>query len=482
VTRAIRKYSKDFIALIVLFLIALGVSGYIIANQDARPTIPFLEATPKKLKFDFSDAQAVTPGQGQSIRVAGVQIGKITTVDVKDGHAVVTTEIEPKWWNKLQPRSDATALLRPRTGLKDMFIEFDPGGRGTKLKDGAELPVQNTSPDIDPDEFLSAFDADTRAYLKLLITGAGKGLKNRGSDLNRIFKDLGPTNRDLARVTKAVAQRKTDLKELIHRYGDLTNALADKDKELRTLVTASDAVFRAFASQNQNISLAVSKLPPTLNQTTRTLNKANTFARVLAPTLDSLQPAFRQLDTTNRQVLPFARAAEPITRKHIRPFVRTARPVVRNLRPAAVNLAKATPDFTKTFYELNRFFNMAAYNPGGAEPVSSSEEQNKKRDEGYLFWLGWVAMNTDSLFQTSDANGPLRRVYLGVTCEVVKQQLVDQPAAGPLLGLSNALNDPGLCGGTNTGNGTNGSSSPLPPLPKGFSLSNKKAGTAKGGG
>ena len=476
--RGIKKYSKDFIALILIFVLAIGVSGYIVFNQDSRPAIPLLEAKPKVLYFEFSDSQAVTPGQGQSVRVAGVQVGKIVAARPRAGVALVKATIEPKFWDKLHIKSDATALLRPRTGLKDMFIELDPGGSGTTIPNNGTIPVQNTSPDIDPDEFLSAFDTDTRSYLQLLISGAGKGLKNRGNDLNQIFKDLGPTNRDLARVTKAVSQRRSDLKELINRYGDLTNALADKDKELRTLVTASDAVFRAFASQNQNISLAVSKLPGTLNQTSRTLTKANTFAKVLAPTLESLRPAFRQLDTTNHQVLPFARAAEPITRKHIRPFVRTARPVVRNLRPAAVNLAKATPDFTSTFYELNRFFNMAAYNPNGAEPVASTEDANKKRDEGYLFWLGWVAMNTDSMFQTSDANGPFRRVYLGVSCETIKQQLTDQPAAGPLLGLSNALNDPGLCGSASNGPAPSG---PLPPLPKGQSSKTATPST-KGGG
>ena len=44
---------------------------------------------------------------------------------------------------------------------------------------------------------LAALDADTRAYLKLLITGAGKGLEGRGNDLREVFKRLGPMHRDL---------------------------------------------------------------------------------------------------------------------------------------------------------------------------------------------------------------------------------------------------------------------------------------------
>jgi phospholipid/cholesterol/gamma-HCH transport system substrate-binding protein len=451
VKRAIRKYFGDFVSLIVLFLIAIGVSGFIIYNQDARPSLPLFEAKPKVLNFEFSDAQAVTPGQGQSVRVAGVQVGKIVAVRPRNGVALVKTEIKPEFWNKIHVKSDATGLLRPRTGLKDMFIELDPGGEGTAVPDGGTIPVENNAPDVDPDEVLSAFDTDTRAYLQMLINGAGKGLKGRGNDLNRVFKALGPTQRDLNRVTSAIAERRGALKELIHRYADLTNTLAEKDKEIRTLVTASDAVFKAFASQNQNISLAISKLPPTLAQTERTLIKANSYAQLLRPTLNELRPPFRQLDTTNRQVLPFARAAYPIVRNRIRPFVRYARPYVRQLRPAAVNLARATPDFTATFHQLNRFFNMAAYNPKGAEGLYPTAAQNASRNEGFLYWTAWVVMTTDSMFSTSDATGPFRRALFGITCDTIKNQLAAQPAAGELLGLVNAINDPVLCGNS-TGN------------------------------
>ena len=52
--------------------------------------------------------------------------------------------------------TDATALLRPKTGLKDMFIELDPGTDKAPLaKAGWTLPVSNTLPDVNPDEILA---------------------------------------------------------------------------------------------------------------------------------------------------------------------------------------------------------------------------------------------------------------------------------------------------------------------------------------
>src|SRR3712207_2891768 len=131
------------------------------------------------------------------------------------------------------------------------------------------------------------------------------------------------------------------------------------------------------------------------SQTEDTLRKVDAFGRVLGPSINSLRAPFRQLDVANHAVLPFVKEAEPIVREQIRPFVRVARPNIRNLRPAAINLAKATPDLVASFHELNRFFNMGAYNPGGAEPVADTGNPvadaaaNRKRDEGYLYWLGW---------------------------------------------------------------------------------------------
>ncbi|MEJ7715088.1 MAG: hypothetical protein WKF40_05020 [Thermoleophilaceae bacterium] len=79
-----------------------------------------------------------------------------------------------------------------------MFLEVDPG-TGRPLKENEVISSANSAPDVDPDEILAALDADTRDYLQLLVSGAGKGLKGRGSDLQETFARLGPLNRDVAR-------------------------------------------------------------------------------------------------------------------------------------------------------------------------------------------------------------------------------------------------------------------------------------------
>src|SRR5919198_6614874 len=247
---AIRKHMGDFVAMLALCGIAIGVAGYVLSHERLR--FPLIQSKPYLVHAEFSTAQAVIPGQGQTVRVAGVRIGDIGKVHLQQGHAVVNMEIDPKYSKLIH--TDASALLRPKTGLKDMFIELDPGTKKAPvMPKGGTIPVQNTAPDINQDEILSSLDTDTRAYLQLLVNGLGQGLKGRSTDLRNVFKQLGPTHQDLARVAKAIAERRQNLARLVHNYGQLTAELADKDHEIANLVAASSTVFRAFASENQNI-------------------------------------------------------------------------------------------------------------------------------------------------------------------------------------------------------------------------------------
>ena len=157
----------------------------------------------------------------------------------------------------------------------------------------------------------------------------------------------------------------------------------------------------------------MARLPGTLRQTQRTLNQVDRFAPLLQSSLQSLRAPFRRLAPTNAAVRPFLAATEPALRTQIRPFVRRARPYTKNLSSAARNTVRALPDLTTGINELNRFFNIGAYNPGGAEGLGGkSIAQQRARQEGLLYWLAWTAQNGVSLFNTADAQGPFRRLTI----------------------------------------------------------------------
>ena len=76
---AIQKNLRDFIAVIVMVLLALLVGGYILSHQRfyLPGWVPVLGTDFFELKAEFSTAQSVTPGQGQTVDIAGVPVGEI---------------------------------------------------------------------------------------------------------------------------------------------------------------------------------------------------------------------------------------------------------------------------------------------------------------------------------------------------------------------------------------------------------------------
>lgn len=433
--RQIRKYLTPFLAILGLIVIATAVSGYILTNQRLR--FPFISPKPVEMAAELENAQAVTPGQGQTVQVAGVKIGAIGDVKLRNGRAVMKLEIEPKFDDVI--RTDARAALRPRTGLKDMYLQVYPGSKDAPLaKKGFTIPVSRTLTDVDLDEILSSLDTDTRDYLQLLVNGAGDGLEGRGSDLAEVFRRFEPTVKDLALVNRAVAQEKDALRTTINSLARLTRDVNRRPEDLTRLVDSSAATFRAFASEDQNLRSTVRQLPGTLQQATTTLEDVRPLARELGPVSRALIPALEQLDETNRAVRPLGREATPIIRNEIRPFIQAARPLVRDLRPAAEGLNATSPNLTRSVTVLNTFVNMLGYNENGREGPEKGD-----RTEGYLFPLAWAAHQGANLINIDDANGPMRPIFLTGTCTTLRNLVNVRPDAEFGFSLSGLLG--GVC-------------------------------------
>src|SRR5947209_2098057 len=312
--RAIKTHASDFAAIVVLLILSVLVAGYVLNHERLR--FPLVQSAPFKLDAEFSTGQAVTPGQGQTVRVSGVQIGDIGKVSLKNGIAIVEMNINQKYKGLIH--QDATALLRPKTGLKDMFIEVTPGSNNAPVaKPGYTLPVSNTLPDVNLDEVFSSLDADTRAYLDLLVNGAGQGLKGKGNQLAQVLERFEPTHRDLARLNQAVAVRGSNLRRLVNSLNRLNTALAQKSAQIVQLVDASARVFRAWAAEGPNVSRAVADLPGTLRQATATLAKVQTFANIVGPAATNLLPAVSKITAANTALTALAIPSTPIVKNQI---------------------------------------------------------------------------------------------------------------------------------------------------------------------
>jgi phospholipid/cholesterol/gamma-HCH transport system substrate-binding protein len=410
VRRAIEKHLRDFIALFFMGLVALGVAWYVLSQERFHLPgwVPLAGSHFYDLNVELQTAQAVVPGQGQTIDIAGVKVGDVKSVHLRNGVAVVAVQMDKKYAPVYR---NAHVLLRPKTGLKDMYLALDRGTPSAgALPSGGTIAVANTLPDINPDEILGQLDSDTRAYLQILLGSGGQAFTDRpghageqSAALRQTFKRFEPTNRDLAKIMGELATRRRNIRHVVHNFRLLTDALNRTDGQLGRFVESSNANFQAFAHQDANLRTALALLPGTLTTTRDALTKADRLGRVAEPTFQDLRPAARTLAPALRDVRPFLRQTTPVIRDQLRPFARIARPTVRDLRPTANDLAAATPHLRRTLGVVNALLNEFAYNPPGKE-------------EGFLFYQTWLNHAGATVFTTQDAHGPIRRGLVLISC------------------------------------------------------------------
>jgi phospholipid/cholesterol/gamma-HCH transport system substrate-binding protein len=402
--RAIREHLRDFIAIGVLIVLAVVTTGVILSRQQANfPSwLPILGQEHFELKGEFTSAQAITPGQGQTVTVAGINVGKIAAVNLENGAAVVTMDIDPKYADLIH--TDASLLLRPRTGLQDMTIEIDPGTDGKEVAEGSTVPLANTQPNVNPDQILASLDGDTQSYLQLLLQGGAQGLHGHSRELSAGLRRFDPTVHSIARINGALAKRRQNLRRVITNLGKLSTELGHRDTQLAQFVRSSNTVLGSFAKEQNSIRATLQEFPPTLRQTQSTLGSANRLALILGPASRKLIPSAQALAPALRQVRPlFRETTEPI-RNQIRPFARKVQTPLKHVKQGAKPLATTTKALATSFDNLNLLLNALAYNPPGSA------------DEGYLFWASWLNHNTNAVFFTQDAGGPLRHGLVELSC------------------------------------------------------------------
>ncbi len=190
---------------------------------------------------------------------------------------------------------------------------------------------------------------------------------------------------------------------MIHDFGLLTTELGRHDAEIKRFVTSSNAALGNFANQQQSIQDALKEFPATLQAANAGLASSNRFSQAAYPALTKLIPQAQALTpafkATERM---FSQTTEPI-QTQIRPFTRTIRPVLTHANEGSGPLNKTVTSFGNALGGFNSFLNELAYKPKG-------------KQQSVLFYLPWLNHDFNNAFNLQDANGPVLRSLVGISC------------------------------------------------------------------
>ena len=249
----------------------------------------------------FSEAGGIKAND--EVRIAGVRVGKVTSVDL-DGNKVDVT-FKVKTPSKFG--SETNAMIKVKTLLGAMYLSLEPKGSG-QLKEGATIPLSRTSSAYDVVQAFSGLaDRAERIDTKRLATSIDT-IADLTKDTPAAFQG---TLRGLSRLSETVASRNDQINTLLKNLDTVSGTLANRDQDIVSLMKNSDTLLRALVARRTEVH----RLPVSTSQFSTELTALVKQSRAdLKPALSNLQGVVNlllknqnNLDESLRLMAPFYR-------------------------------------------------------------------------------------------------------------------------------------------------------------------------------
>lgn len=252
---------------------------------------------PESYRFEVSVTEATQLAQESDVRISGVSVGKVKSVELGDsGDAIATIELEPRY---APIPVDTKATLRAKTLLGETYVELSPGSNEAEsLEEGGALPAAQVTPSVQLDEIFRTFDSRTRAAFRTWMQGAAASLEGRGKDLSIAIASLDSFAEEADQALRILDSQEAAVTELVSGGADVFGALSERQGQLSGLIRNSQAVFSTTAQRNDSLQQFFTVLPTFLRESRLTLTRLDEFAADADPVITQLRPSARELGPT----------------------------------------------------------------------------------------------------------------------------------------------------------------------------------------
>ena len=311
-------------------VIALVVAGFLLLGgaEDYEVRVRFQAAT-----------QMV---KGNLVQVGGRKVGLVEDIRLtRDGQAELLLKIDDPDYAPLRKGTQATLRIASLSGVVNRVVDLriPSGTEMASIDDGGMIPQSDTTSAIDLDQLFNLFDAKTRKGLQDFIRGQARLYDGEGDLQNIGWRYLNPSLVATTRLFNELNYDSKVLEDFLVSNSKLVTNLAERDGDLSALVDRLATTTGAIAREEDNLSEAISELPPFMR-------RANSTFVNLRSTLDEIDPLVEE----SKPVTPKLRRVLA----ELRPFARDATPTIRDLADLAkspgkdddlIDLAKSVPPF-----------------------------------------------------------------------------------------------------------------------------------------
>jgi phospholipid/cholesterol/gamma-HCH transport system substrate-binding protein len=371
-----------------------------------------------RLKGVFSTALNISPKS--PVRVAGVNVGTVSSVKRVGNTGVVTMEISKAG---LPIHRDATLKIRARILLEgNWFVDLEPGTPSAPtVSSGYTIPVTQTSDPVQLDQILDALNTDTRANLQTFLVEYGSALTrkptaiqdaeqnpavrglNAAQALKKTYFDSPAALKGAAIVNQALGGvERHDLSNLVAGTEKFTAALNVHEQQLGELIVNFNTFLGSFAAQATSLSAAIGELPGALRNGARAFTNFNAAAPAIRKFSLDLIPGVEQTPSTIAAALPWIEQVQaslaPTELGGLGKALREASPSIAGLIVPQAPFFKKTDQFNQCLSKV--FF------PSGN--VKLQDGSSTSGVEAYKeFWYAMTGFA--GIGQSFDGNGQLIR-------------------------------------------------------------------------
>ncbi len=191
----------------------------------------------------FTEAGGLQPNN--EVRVAGVRVGKVKSIDLDGDHVRVAFQIS----KGVQFGEESEAAIKVKTLLGAMFLALEPAGSG-QLKEGSEIPLERTSA---PYDVIKAFSGLAETAEKIDTAQLAKSMNVLAETTKFAPEDFRSALRGVSRLSANIAARDTQLNTLLTNLRKVSGVLGDRRKDIIGLMRDGDVLFRALVARRQAI-------------------------------------------------------------------------------------------------------------------------------------------------------------------------------------------------------------------------------------
>ncbi|MGH8988661.1 MAG: MCE family protein [Acidimicrobiales bacterium] len=272
--KSLWKFAVFAIACVVL-LVALAVHVGNISLFSSRRTI----------YAQLADVTGLTTGD--SVDVAGVPVGQVSSIAVQRAHALVGLSVDDTV--AIRRGTDVGLRWKNVIGQKDVYLYPPP--RGAVLRADETIPLSNSVTDASVNAFLSSLGPLLQAInpkeANAFVVNVSAALSGDTAEIDRLL-DNGAT------VSKTVGALDTQVAQVISSLDEVLTAIARRSGDVGTLVTNLDTVARALASHNTLLDTLVGNLSEVAGDMATLIGQNRS---TLSATIADLNTATASIDT-----------------------------------------------------------------------------------------------------------------------------------------------------------------------------------------